>query len=63
MGDSYTRIGFDESGRTGIDLGVYGVPETYVVGPDGHIRYKRVGPITPKIMEEDIIPLIKELNQ
>lgn len=63
LGDPYARIGFDDTGRVGIDLGVYGVPETYIIGPDGHIRFKRVGPITPQIMQEDIMPLIKELQQ
>ena len=62
LGDPYARIGFDESGRAGIDLGVYGVPETYIIGPDGHIRYKRVGPITPQILEDDILPLIRDLK-
>lgn len=63
LGDPYTRIGFDATGRVGIDLGVYGVPETYIIGPDGHIRFKRVGPITPQIMQEDIMPLIKGLQK
>src|SRR3546814_5215025 len=41
LGDPYTRTGADRNGRVGIDWGVYGVPETFVVGPDGHIAYKR----------------------
>ena len=45
LGDPYTRIGVDERGRVGIDFGVYGVPETFVVDAEGKIRYKLVGPI------------------
>lgn len=63
LGDPYHGIGFDQSGRAGIELGVYGVPETYVVDKTGRIRYKRTGPVTPAIMEEEIIPLIRDLRQ
>jgi cytochrome c biogenesis protein CcmG, thiol:disulfide interchange protein DsbE len=45
LGNPYGKVGADESGRTGINWGVYGVPETFVVGPDGVIRYKHVGPL------------------
>ena len=45
LGNPYARIGSDENGRAGIDWGVYGVPESYVIGPDGVIRYKHVGPL------------------
>ena len=45
LGNPYAKIGSDESGRAGIDWGVYGVPETFVIGPDGVIRYKHVGPL------------------
>ena len=47
LGDPFERIGADPSGRAGIDWGVYGVPETFIVGPDGTIRYKQIGPILP----------------
>ncbi len=63
LGDPYGQIGFDESGRNGIELGVYGVPETYVIDKDGRIRYKRVGPLTPSIMKDEVLPLIRELKQ
>jgi len=63
LGDPYGKIGFDESGRAGIELGVYGVPETYIVDRDGRIRYKRTGPISPAVMEEEILPLIRDLRQ
>ena len=45
LGNPYAKVGADVSGRAGIDWGVYGVPETYVIGPDGVIRYKHVGPL------------------
>jgi cytochrome c biogenesis protein CcmG/thiol:disulfide interchange protein DsbE len=48
--------------EVGIELGVYGVPETYVIGPDGRIRYKHVGPIQPKDLREKILPLLDKLR-
>lgn len=48
-GNPYRAIGLDENGRAGIDWGVYGVPETYVVAPDGVVTYKHIGPITPGV--------------
>lgn len=62
LGDSYTAVGADFSGRTGIDWGVYGVPETYIVDGTGTIRYRHVGPITPKSLEDTVIPIIEELR-
>ena len=62
LGDPYAAIGADESGRVGIDWGVYGVPETFIVGPDGLIRHKHVGPLTPRALEEEILPLIRKLG-
>lgn len=50
FGDPFAAVGIDPSGRTGIDWGVYGVPETFVVGPDGIIRHKHIGPLTPEAM-------------
>lgn len=50
LGNPFAAVGEDASGRTGIDWGVYGVPETFVVGPDGRIRYKQVGPLTPETL-------------
>ena len=56
FGNPFAAVGVDEAGRAAIDLGVYGVPETFVIGPDGTIRYKHVGPITadalPGLLEE-----------
>jgi cytochrome c biogenesis protein CcmG/thiol:disulfide interchange protein DsbE len=62
FGDPFQRIGADTDGRAGIDLGVYGVPETYFVGPDGLIRYKHIGPITPSDVKKRIRPLIERLS-
>jgi cytochrome c biogenesis protein CcmG/thiol:disulfide interchange protein DsbE len=62
-GDSYQASVSDNDGRVGIDYGVYGVPETYVIDKQGVIRYKRVGVVTPAILKEKIVPLIAELNK
>jgi cytochrome c biogenesis protein CcmG, thiol:disulfide interchange protein DsbE len=51
LGNPYAKVGADESGRAGINWGVYGVPETFVIGPDGMIRYKHVGPLTSESLE------------
>ena len=63
LGDPYTRTGADLDGRVGIEWGVYGVPETYVIDRDGRIVFKLVGPVTPDIYHEKIGPLIKELRK
>lgn len=63
MGDPYNRIGADASGRVAIDWGVYGVPETFLIGPDGHIAYKQVGPITVQVLEHKILPLVAQLRK
>ncbi len=57
-GDPYVAAGADRSGRAGIEWGVYGVPETYVVGRDGRIAYKLVGPITPDNLQSLLMPQI-----
>ena len=61
LGDPYDRIGVDRNGRAGIEWGVYGVPETFVVDRDGRIRYKVVGPLTPREVKDTVLPLIREL--
>jgi cytochrome c biogenesis protein CcmG/thiol:disulfide interchange protein DsbE len=58
----YTRVGLDESGRVGIDLGVTGVPETFVIDRTGRIRYRHPGPLTEEIWRENFEPLLKELR-
>lgn len=63
LGDPYMRTGADGNGRVGIDWGVYGVPETFVVGADGRIAYKHVGPVTEQALTETILPLVERLRQ
>jgi len=62
-GDPYQASLFDADGRVGIDYGVYGGPETYVIDKQGVIRYKRIGPVTPDIVQSKVAPLIAELNR
>ncbi len=62
-GNPYDLIAVDADGRVGIDYGVYGVPETYVIDKAGVIRYKQIGPITAEALEKKIRPLIAELNK
>jgi cytochrome c biogenesis protein CcmG, thiol:disulfide interchange protein DsbE len=61
-GDPYGLVGNDLTGRTGIDLGVAGVPETFVVDGQGAVRYKQIGPITPQDWERKIKPLMERLR-
>ena len=63
MGDPYTRTGADLDGRVGIDWGVYGVPETFVVDAEGRIAFKQIGPVTSEILDETILPLVRKLRQ
>jgi cytochrome c biogenesis protein CcmG, thiol:disulfide interchange protein DsbE len=63
FGDPYKVSAFDEQGKVGIDYGVYGVPETYIIDKHGVIRYKRIGPVTPELIQQKILPLIKELDR
>ncbi len=62
FGDPYQLSVFDHDGRVGIDYGVYGVPETFLIDKAGIIRYKRIGVVTPEILRDKILPLVKELN-
>lgn len=62
-GNPYDINAFDADGRVGIDYGVYGVPESYVIDKAGIIRYKHIGPITVEALEKTIIPLINELKK
>ncbi len=61
-GNPYDITAFDADGRVGIDYGVYGVPESYVIDKAGVIRYKHIGPITMEAMEKTIVPLIQKLQ-
>jgi cytochrome c biogenesis protein CcmG, thiol:disulfide interchange protein DsbE len=62
-GNPYVTSVMDLDGRVGIQYGVYGVPETYVIDREGVIRYKRVGVVTPQLLAEKILPLVQELNK
>ena len=62
FGNPYVLSAYDIQGRIGIDYGVYGVPETYVIDKQGVIRYKQIGPVTPAVLKEKILPLIAKLN-
>lgn len=62
FGNPYTIVAVDYDGRVGIDYGVYGTPESYLIDQNGIIRYKHVGPVSPKDVQEKIIPLVKELR-
>jgi cytochrome c biogenesis protein CcmG/thiol:disulfide interchange protein DsbE len=61
MGNPYAAIGVDAAGRTFIDWGAYGVPETYLVGPDGIIAKKYVGPLTEDAVAKDLMPAVEKL--
>jgi len=62
-GDPYSLSVLDIDGRVGIDYGVYGVPETYVIDKAGIIRMKHTGPVTPDILAGKILPLLGELSR
>jgi cytochrome c biogenesis protein CcmG, thiol:disulfide interchange protein DsbE len=62
-GNPYTLSVMDREGRTGIDYGVYGVPETYVIDKQGIIRYKQIGPVNYQNLRETILPLVAELQK
>ena len=61
-GNPYPVVGMDVSGRVGIDYGVYGVPETYVIDKQGVIRYKQIGPLDDDVVAKKVLPLVKELQ-
>jgi cytochrome c biogenesis protein CcmG/thiol:disulfide interchange protein DsbE len=62
QGNPYTDSLFDPDGRIGIDYGVYGVPETFVIDREGVIRYKHIGPLTADVLRDKIEPLVRRLN-
>ncbi len=61
LGNPYRRVGVDADNRAGIDFGVYGVPETYVIDKEGRIRFKQVGPITPDVLQHKLPALLDKL--
>ena len=58
LGNPYVGVGFDGDGRVGIDWGVYGAPETFLIGADGTVLHKLTGPLTRQLWERDFVPLI-----
>jgi cytochrome c biogenesis protein CcmG, thiol:disulfide interchange protein DsbE len=62
FGNPYALSAFDNDGRVGIDYGVYGVPETFVIDKQGVVRYKQIGPLTPEALDKVILPLIRKLE-
>lgn len=62
LGDPYTRMGADANGRVSLDWGVYGVPETFIIGADGRIAYKHIGPFDERSLQEDILPVVARLK-
>jgi len=63
LGDPYQRIGLDLDGRTAIDFGVYGVPETYILDRDGRIRYRYAGALTDQVLKTEILPRLDALGR
>ena len=63
LGDPYTRIGADRNGRVSIDWGVYGLPETFVIDAEGRIAYKHIGPFNRNSLEENILPVVRRLQE
>jgi len=63
MGNPYNKVITDADGKIGINYGVYGVPETYLIDKQGVIRYKHTGPLTPEVLLTKVVPLLNELQQ
>ena len=61
-GDPYLANAFDDDGRVGIDWGVYGTPETFIVDQQGIIRHKHIGPLTREVVRDEILPLVEKLE-
>lgn len=62
-GNPYTAVGFDPDGRASTEWGVTGVPETFIINADGIVTYKHAGPITPKVLEDKILPKLREASK
>ena len=63
FGDPYTVSAHDLDGRVGLDYGVYGVPETFLIDKQGVIRYKHIGPVDPDVINNTIMPMVRQLQQ
>ncbi|MGL4475970.1 MAG: DsbE family thiol:disulfide interchange protein [Shewanella sp.] len=61
-GDPYAKNIFDKDGRLGLDLGVYGAPETFIIDHNGIIRYRFAGPIDPTVWRETLLPMVQQLK-
>ncbi|MBL7002938.1 MAG: DsbE family thiol:disulfide interchange protein [Gammaproteobacteria bacterium] len=61
LGNPYTKSIIDYDGRTGIDFGVYGVPETFLIDKQGVIRYKHIGPVTNESLRDELLPEVRKL--
>jgi cytochrome c biogenesis protein CcmG/thiol:disulfide interchange protein DsbE len=62
LGDPYVANGFDDVGDVAIDWGVYGAPETFLIGPDGTVLYKHIAPLTPEVWQREFVPKLAELK-
>lgn len=62
FGNPYDASIFDQNGRVGIDFGVYGVPETFLIDKQGIIRMKHIGPLTPEVIDKRLMPMLRKLN-
>ena len=63
LGNPYSMTVYDADGRTSIDFGVYGAPETFLIDKQGVIRFKQIGPLTAEVWQNKVLPLVKQLNQ
>ena len=63
LGDPYVLSAVDLDGRVGIDFGVYGAPETYLIDKSGNVRHRHVGPVMPEVWNKELLPLVQELNR
>lgn len=63
LGDPYEMSIVDMDGRVGIDFGVYGVPETFVIDRSGNVRYKHIGPVTTDVLQNKLLPIVRELQR
>ena len=63
LGDPYSVSIMDREGRIGIDFGVYGVPETFVIDRNGSVRYKHIGPVTSEVLQTKLLPLVRDLQR
>jgi cytochrome c biogenesis protein CcmG/thiol:disulfide interchange protein DsbE len=62
FGNPYDASLFDFAGKVGIDYGVYGVPETFLIDKQGVVRFKHIGPLTPEVLRDKVEPLVRKLN-